>query len=59
MSEWESMTIDQLFALREQIQTVLGEKLVAAKAAVDRRLQLLNRRSRTIKTAKPGLQKQW
>jgi hypothetical protein len=42
MSEWESMTIDELFALREQTVSVLSAKLVAKKAALERRLDQLN-----------------
>ena len=41
-SEWESMTIDELFALREQLQEVLAAKLVAKKAMLEGRLQTLN-----------------
>jgi len=57
MSEWESMTIDDLFALREQMQEVLSTKLLARKAAIELRLQQLNRRSRVMKTVRPDLQK--
>ena len=42
MSEWESMTIDELFALREQMQAVLSAKLKAEKLELERRLQTLN-----------------
>ena len=31
-SKWELMTIDELFALREQMQEVLTAKLLAKKA---------------------------
>jgi hypothetical protein len=55
MSEWESMTIDELFALREQMVAVLSAKLVAKKAVLDRRLQQLNQQSRILVTVKPGL----
>ena len=40
-SNWESMTIDDLFALREQVQEVLRERLKAKQAELDRRLQAL------------------
>jgi hypothetical protein len=43
MGEWESMTIDELFALREQMVAVLSARLVAKKAALESRLQQLNR----------------
>ena len=44
-SQWESMTVDELFALREQMQEVLSIKLRAQKAKLERRLQMLNQRS--------------
>ena len=40
-SSWESMTIDDLFALREQVQEILRERLKAKHAELDRRLQAL------------------
>jgi hypothetical protein len=36
------MTIDELFALHEQMQEVLSAKLLAKKATLERRLQTLN-----------------
>ena len=39
------MTVDELFALREQMQEVLSIKLRAQKAKLERRLQMLNQRS--------------
>jgi len=53
--EWESMTIDDLFALREQMQEVLSAKLKAKKVELERRLQQLNQQSKLIETVKPGL----
>jgi hypothetical protein len=44
-SHWESMTIDELFELREMMQDVLSERLKAKKAEIERRLQTLNRLS--------------
>jgi hypothetical protein len=44
-SQWESMTVDELFALREQMQEVLSIKLRAQKAELERRLQMLNQQS--------------
>jgi hypothetical protein len=41
-SQWDSMTIDELFELRELMQDVLSEKLKAKKAEIERRLQILN-----------------
>ena len=41
-SEWEFMTIDQLFALRELMEEVLSAKLKAKKAELESRLQMLN-----------------
>jgi hypothetical protein len=54
-SEWESMTIDDLFALREQMQKVLSAKLKAKKVELERRLRQLNQQSKLIETVKPGL----
>ena len=54
-SEWECMTIDDLFALREQMQEVLSAKLKAKKVDLERRLQALNQQSKLIETVKPGL----
>jgi hypothetical protein len=42
ISEWESMTIDELFRLRELMQDVLSERLKAKKVELERRLQTLN-----------------
>ena len=53
-SKWESMTIDELFALREQMQEVLTVKIAAEKTTLESRLQTLNQRSRTLKTVNPG-----
>ena len=39
-SEWESMAIDKLFALREQMQEVLSAKLKAKKGELERRTLL-------------------
>lgn len=44
-AEWESMTIDELMALRELMQDVLGAKLKARKAEIERKLQTLNKSS--------------
>ena len=52
-SHWESMTVDELFALREQMQKVLSAKLRAKKAALERRLQSLNQLSNDVETTKP------
>jgi len=52
-SEWESMTIDELFALRELMQEVISEKILAKKAALERRLQSLNQLSNDVEATKP------
>ena len=52
-SHWESMTVDELFALREQMQEVLSAKLKVKKAALERRLQSLNQLSNDIEPTKP------
>ena len=54
-SEWECMTIDDLFALREQMQDVLSAKLKAKKVELERRLQQLNQQSTILDAVKPGL----
>ena len=41
-SEWESMTIDELFSLREVMQDVLSKRLKAKKGEIERRLQMHN-----------------
>ena len=50
------MTIDDLFALREQMHEVLSATLKAKKLELERRLQQLNQQSKLIETVKPGLQ---
>jgi hypothetical protein len=40
-SNWESMTIDDLFVLREQVHEILRERLKAKRAELDRQLQAL------------------
>ena len=52
-TEWEFMTIDELFALRELMQEVLSEKLLARKAALERRLHSLNQLSNDVEAKKP------
>ena len=48
-SQWESFTIDELFALHELMQDVLSKKLKAKKAELERRLQILDQ-PRTVST---------
>jgi hypothetical protein len=50
--EWESMTIDELFTLRELMQDVLSSKLKAKKAELERRLQILQVPSNGIEPTK-------
>ena len=40
--EWKSMTIEELFELRELMQDVLSERLKAKKAEIEKRLKILN-----------------
>jgi hypothetical protein len=40
-SNWESMTIDDLTVLREQVHEILRERLKAKQAQLDRQLQTL------------------
>jgi hypothetical protein len=51
-SNWESMTIDDLFALREQVQEILRERLKAKQAELDRRLQALAPASTDVESIK-------
>lgn len=53
MSQWESMTSDELFALREQMQDALNVKLLAKKATLERRLQTLKGLSGNASARKP------
>jgi DNA-binding protein H-NS len=41
MSEWDSMTSDELFELHQKIAAVLNAKLIAKKSALERRLRQL------------------
>jgi hypothetical protein len=54
-SEWKSMSIDELFALRELMQDVLSAKLRAKKAAFERQLQALDQLSRDAEPARPAV----
>jgi hypothetical protein len=51
-SNWESMTIDDLFALRERVQEILRERLKAKQAELDRRLQALAPESTDVEAIK-------
>jgi hypothetical protein len=42
---WESMTIDELFALREEVAAILKEKLVAKSKIAEQRLRQLDQPS--------------
>jgi hypothetical protein len=53
MSQWESMTNDELFALREQMQEILNAKLLAKKVTLERRLRTLSELSGNGSAAKP------
>jgi hypothetical protein len=53
MSQWESMTNDELFALREQMQEILNAKLLAKKVTLERRLRTLSELSGNASAAKP------
>ena len=52
-SQWEAMTIDELFALREQMQEALSAKLTAKKVELERRVEILNQQSISVGTATP------
>ena len=45
---WESMTIDELFELRELMQDVLSERLKARKAEIERKLKMLDQPSNVV-----------
>ena len=53
--EWESMAIDDLFALHEQMQEILSAKLKSKKVELERRLQQLNQQSKLMERVKPIL----
>ncbi len=53
-SQWEIMTIDELFELRELMQDVLSERLKAKKAEIERRLQILDQPSSGVGPTKSG-----
>ena len=52
-SQWENMTIEELFELRELMQDVLSKKLKAKKAEIEHRLQMLNQPSNDVGPTKP------
>ena len=52
VSQWQSMTIDELFALREQMQEILSTKLKAKRAELERRLQILDQPSSDVSPTK-------
>jgi hypothetical protein len=54
-SEWESMSIDELFALREQMHVILSARLKARKIEIERRLQQLGQQSKAAKSGLPAL----
>lgn len=51
-SQWESFTIDELFARHELMQDVLSKKLKAKKAELERRLQILDQPSNGVDPTK-------
>jgi hypothetical protein len=53
ISQWKSMTVDELIALREQMQEILSARLKMKKSDLDRRLQILDRQSSNVAAAKP------
>jgi hypothetical protein len=54
VGNWESVTIDELFALREQIHEVLIAKLKAKRGELELRSQQVNRQVRLLETVKHG-----
>jgi hypothetical protein len=53
-SQWDSMTIEELFRLRELMQDVLMERLNAKKAEIERKLRMLDQPSGGGGSAKSG-----
>ena len=53
-SQWECMTVDELFTLRKLMHDVLSSKLKAKKAELERRLQELNPPPKSRPTPPPG-----
>jgi hypothetical protein len=51
-SNWESMTIDDLSVLREQVHEILRERLKAKRAQLERRLQALAPASTDVESTK-------
>jgi hypothetical protein len=49
---WESMTIDDLFVLREQVQEILRERLKAKQAELEHRLLALVPASTDVESLK-------
>jgi len=43
ISDWESMTLDELFALREHVLDTLNERLRLKNAELSRRMRILSR----------------
>jgi hypothetical protein len=50
--DWQSMTIDDLLALREEVQETLRERLKAKRAELDRRLRSLGAASVAVESPK-------
>ena len=44
--DWESMIIQELFALREEVAAILKEKLIAKSKIIEGRLRQLDQPSR-------------
>jgi hypothetical protein len=43
LSEWEKMSVEELFELHQLMQSVLREKLIAKQKLLEDRLRQLNR----------------
>lgn len=56
-SEWQMMTVDELFGLHELMSAVLKRKLITEKAVLERRLQKLTQQLKLLPIIKPDLQK--
>jgi hypothetical protein len=56
-SEWQRMTVDELFDLHELMSAVLKRKLITEKAVLERRLEKLNQQLKLLPIIKLDLQK--
>ena len=56
-SEWQMMTVDELFDLQVLMSDVLKRKMITKRTELKRRLERLNQQSKLLPIIKPDLQK--